>query len=473
MLKAKRLGVYSLIGIILLTVGLSFTIYNKALVNEARELYTLSIENGYTANFTINLNYNDRVLIYISPFKQVNYTLTIKTSNATTVINSTQIYNKTLLITVNSSETHRFSLNELPPFQYTQIRFEMVRYANEPVNTYIVFGLPLTIIGVLLSILGFRELGFLKIKIGGRPSYSLKEFSLIIAGVMSYSLIIIMLQRFPIGLIFQDWLIIGLLLFVSLMNIILIYLISMILTGDKLKLFSILLVALAYLWIPLSLTFLIQSQAIVFNYYDPDNSLSFELIKDFAVNYTSIYFQIILLVLIFPLFYIYLGYNWGKSISIDTGSSQENQLPTTPLTLLKNQLIDSVHKKDAASFFKILREESIEASAILYIVIREYVDKGVCEFTYHKLITEYSDLFNKKLYERKPVEHFLAPLSLVEQPSGRFKFFKLNTDAQEIKFIVKSFNQHKNLEFAKFLEDASGVGELRERKLKFSGSDRF
>ncbi|MEM2907118.1 MAG: hypothetical protein QW739_03460, partial [Candidatus Odinarchaeota archaeon] len=365
MLKAKRLGVYSLIGIILLTVGLSFTIYNKALVNEARELYTLSIENGYTANFTINLNYNDRVLIYISPFKQVNYTLTIKTSNATTVINSTQIYNKTLLITVNSSETHRFSLSELPPFQYTQIRFEMVRctsemvrYANEPAYTYIVFGLPLTIIGALLSILGFRELGFLKIKSGGHPSYSLKEFSLILAGVTFYSLIIIMLQRFPIGLISQDWLVIILLLFFSLMNIILIYLISMILTGDSLKLFSILLVALAYLWIPLSLTFLIQSQVAVLNYYDPVNPLSFELIRDFAVNYASIYFQIVLLVLIFPLFYVYLSYNWGKSVSIDVGSSQENPPSTVPLALLKKKLTDSVHKKSVAEFFKTLCEES-------------------------------------------------------------------------------------------------------------------
>ncbi|MEM2907117.1 MAG: hypothetical protein QW739_03455, partial [Candidatus Odinarchaeota archaeon] len=110
---------------------------------------------------------------------------------------------------------------------------------------------------------------------------------------------------------------------------------------------------------------------------------------------------------------------------------------------------------------------------ILYIVIREYVDKGVCEFTYHKLITEYGDLFNKKLYERKPVELILTPLGFVEQPLGRFKFFKLNTEVQEIKFIVKSLNRPKGLDFAKMLEAASGIEELRTRKLKFSGSDNF
>ncbi len=465
----KRIGVYSLIGVILLASGLSLTLYHRVASVEVTGFYTVSLENGYSFNMTLLLNKGDRLLIYISPLKQVNYSLTIENSFEIMFLNAVQI-DKTLLVNVNFTEPHIILVSEHPPFQYTQIRFEIIRFTSTPSYNYIFLGVPLTVTGLTLSFTGLREFKFFRKRLGNGLRFNLAEFSLIAVFLLSYAFMTLLLPDFIISVIFQNWVTIILLIFFSTVNMISVYRCSMKFTGEKSRLFSILLTALAYLWVSTSIILLLQSQILVLEYYEPGSIIVFNLIREFTLNYSIIYFQIMIFNLIPSVFYIHLSYSWlqGSYLEYSTGLNQP-PVEENPLTVLKNNLTASLNKRDLAGFFNLLKEASLEASVILFLVVREYVEGGGFEFTYHKLILEYSGLFNKKLYERKPVERVLIPLGFIKPSSGRVKIFRLNTGLEEVGFIVNLLNTAIDNNVLSLVEAAAGVGELRERKIKFSG----
>ncbi len=467
----KRIGVYSLLGIILLAAGLPLTLYNRCLAVEVSGVYTASFENSYSFNITVFLNQGDRLLLYISPLKQVNYSLTVKNSWESIVLNSTPL-DKTLLIQVNFTELHTLLVRELPPFQYAQIRFEVIRFTNTPLYNYIFIGLPLTVAGATLSFTGFRSVKFLKGASQTAGDLSIKYLSTLILFLLSYISMALILPNFIIDVIFQNWFTIILLISLSLINIISVYKISINFASGKFRFLPLLLLSLAYLWMPLSITLLLQSQLLVFNYYEPNNILSFNLIHEFTLNYTSIYFQMILFILIPPVFYVYLSSTILQSRYFEQ-SAELNRKPVEENTLLslKNSLIDSINNRDLVEFFNLLKNISLEAAAILFIIVKDYVERKIREFTYHKLISEYNELFNKKLYERKPVELILSPLGFINQSYGRFKIFQLNTEIKEVNFIVNQLSLFKAESKLSILESAAGLNELRERKIRFSGAE--
>ncbi|WEU39830.1 MAG: hypothetical protein OdinLCB4_004995 [Candidatus Odinarchaeum yellowstonii] len=465
----RRIGICSLIGIILLASGLPLILYHRSVDLNISGLYTLSFENSYSFNTSIFLNQGDRLLLYVSPLKQVNYSLIVNNSLENLVLNTTQI-DKTLLISVNFTELHTLIVKELPPLQYTQIRFEVIRYASIPVYNYIFLGMPLTIAGLTLSFTSLRGFKYTREGSGPPIRFNLRDFSMITIFLLSYAVMLVTLTTFIIDIIFQNWFWILVLIFFSLINIISVYKISTTFPGEKFKPLSIILLVLAYLWIPLSIISLLQSQALIFNYYDVNNILTFNLIREFTLNYTSVYFQMMLFILIPPVFYVYLSYTSleGAYPEASIILSQRPVEATFHITL-RNNLVDYMNKRDLAGFFEALKDISVEAAAILFLVSKEYVENKNCDFTYHKLLLNYKELFNKKLYERKPVETFLTPLDLVKTAPGRFKIFKLNTEAKEVKFIVNQLNELKGEGDLSLLESAAGVTVLRERKVRFSG----
>lgn len=472
--RAKKMGIYSFIGVLVFALGLGFTLFQPRLDTSQNNIYFLSLENQYTANITLSLENNDRLLLYISPIKNVNYNLSIRDSTGIILaLNSTQITDKTLELSINKTDTYTLTVSETPPLKYTQLNFDAVTLLSQPPSPYIVLGLPLLLAGAALSLIGLKEIGFFRPKSGLYYRYTLKELSLISFSIILFAVALVLLASFLIDLVIGNWLNITLLVFLLILNFTLVYEVSLTLKEDKLRLFSITLFALAYIWIPISFTLIDQSQLIIYNSYSLFDEAAFTQIKIFSSNYGNLYYQTLLFIILIPLFYVYLGYNQGKTALTAIFEKME-KMKISPLdadlNLLREQLIYHLGKGDVKSFFATLKGKSIEASAILYLTIKSYVENKLAEVTYHKLILDYSDLFNKKLYERKPFERVLEPLRFIDRAGERFKVFRLNTELEEIKTVAQFLSRLGDDAALKEFEECSGVSDLRDRKTRFSGA---
>ncbi|MHA1410602.1 MAG: hypothetical protein ACTSQY_09920 [Candidatus Odinarchaeia archaeon] len=471
--KSFKLGIFAFIGCILFTVGIGFTLYHNPLATNSNSLYFLSLENNYTANITLSLNAGEQVLLHISPFSNINYTLTILNSEGVVLIkNSTELTTGILNIIINSSDVYLFSLSELPPFEYTQLLFEIFITLNYPAYSFITVGVPLILGGILLTVLGYKEINFLRKKIDIYYHFEKKELLLIVGAMTTYALTLVLIHGFLSDILLSNWLMVTLFVALTIVNIIIVYETSIIFKENKLRIFTIFLLLLAYTWPIISFILVSETGRMIFNFYISGYLTDFSLIRSFMANYRSLYFQTLVFILIIPTFYVSISYTQGAN-ALNAIEELEEKIKsrnlTEDFTIFKNILTTPLRKGDLTAFFLELSENNIEASALLYLFIKEYVVKKTNTFTYNKMLIEHKDLFNKKLYDRKPVETLLLPLGYVNVSEGRFKFFSLNLESEEIRRIISLFSKIEDSDSISELESAAGLSKLKDRKLRYSG----
>ncbi|MHA1754962.1 MAG: hypothetical protein ACTSYR_05555 [Candidatus Odinarchaeia archaeon] len=470
--KINTLGFLAIIGCVLFTLGIGLAFYNQNVTATSNSLYALSLENNYQVNISLSFDANDRVIIQVSPFEDLNYSITVYNPSSTILqenLSGKSI--KLISLVVNETDSYIISISELSTYKYSLISIRVGFLSSKLNPPFLMLSIPIIISGIFLSFIGLKEINLLRKKTVFYYDFSPKELLLTSGTIVSFILQVVVLNYFIDEVALQDMFGIIIVIITTLFNIIITFTASNTLKGNKLWLFSIMLLGLSFIWPIITFLILSYSKNIIFEYLFYGILTDFSSLMDLLVNYSSVYFQLAFFILTISLLYFTIGVNQGKEAVKEILNFEEKfrKEKFYTLTVLKTKLLKAVKKTGILAFFKELSDFNLEASAVLYLMLKEYALNNNNQFTYHKLISEHRDIFNKKLYERNPVEEILEPLELVEKEVGRFKVFKLNTRNNLISKILEKLENILNTDELSHLETIVGLDKIRERKIRFSG----
>ncbi|MFX0096991.1 MAG: hypothetical protein ACFE7E_04440 [Candidatus Hodarchaeota archaeon] len=473
--KPLRPTLILLIGGVLLTAGIGFSLFNNQIIPMQSGLSYLIFENNYSYNTTIGLESGDELTVYARIYENVNVSLVLKTMLGSILAeNHSSDANQLLSIStnVNASDNYTISVYENQSTKYSTFRLFMIRSLSVPIHPYLAFGLTLAVPGIILTALGFRDI-YAKKKYPA--SWEILEWHHIVLPVASFAslgAVLFLFNQLPLSFMFQDWQTILFFSIIVILNIVLVLLTTSMLKGRTLLIYSWALLIVAIIWSFTASLLLSYGSRTILPFLDFSDPETYYLAESWIIHFDAFAFQMQLLILIIFMFYAVTGSyeNYKTQIYL------ESAIPLTPETLkekgldeLKQKLRTLIKKKKFEGFFRMLRMRDLEASVILYYLLRHYIDESIQTMTLHGLLSAHPDIFSKTIYERKTVQDILAPLGYVRFEEGRIRNIQLRIELSEVSRLVKLLKSYIRRETKEKLEELVGVSELRKRKIKFAG----
>jgi len=473
--KPLRPTLVLLIGGVLLTAGIGFSLFNNQIIPLQSGLSYLIFENNYSYNTTIPLESGDELTVYARIYENVNVSLVLRTMLGSILAeNHSSDSNQLLSIStkVNASDDYTISVYENQSTKYATFRLFMIRSLSVPTYPYFAFGLALAVPGIIITALGFRDIYPRK---KYPTSWEFLEWHHIILPITSFAslgAVLFLFNQLPLSFMFQDWQSILLFSIIVILNIVLVLLTISILKGRSLLIYSWSLLIIAILWSFIANFLLSYGSRTILPFLDFSDPETYYLAESWIIHFDAFAFQMQLLIIIMFMFYAVTGSyeNYKTRIYL------ESTIPLTPETLkekgldeLQQKLRILIKKKKFESFFGVLRMRNLEASVILYCLLRHYIDENIQTMTLHGLLSAHSDIFSKTIYERKTVQDILAPLGYVTFEEGRIKNIKLQIERSEVSRLIRILKSYIRRESKDKLEELVGVAELRKRKIKFAG----
>lgn len=467
-----------LVGGILLTAGMGFSLFNTPIIPLQSGLSYLIFENNYSYNTTITLESGDELTVYARIYEDVNVSLVLRTALGD-ILAENHSYDSNQLLSINmkvsASDDYVISLYENQSSEYSTFRLFMIRILSTPIHPYFMFGLALVIPGIIITAVGLRDI-YPKKKYP--TSWEILEWYHIILPISSLATlgaVFFLFNQIPLGFMFQDWQTILFFSLFTVLHVVLVLLTTSVVKGKSLLFYSWSLLITAIIW-SFTANFLLSNGSRTFlpflDFSDPD---TYYLAESWIIHFDAFASQMQLLIILMFTFYAIIGSYENYTAQIYLQSA----IPLTPETLkekgldeLQQKLRTLIKKNKFEGFFRLLRMRDPEASVILYYLLRHHIDENIQTMTLHALLSSHSDILSKTIYERKTVQDILAPLGYVTFEEGRIRNIKLQVRSSEISRLIRLLRAYIRRETQEKLEEAVGVTELRKRKMKFAGLTR-